>query len=154
MLVTGQVSRPVLPQQLPDELVEMVAMADSGGDRRIPDRFDHPALWRSDAAGSGGRQAGLVLLDRRTETVAIDRVLGSVRDGFSGTLVLRGGPGVGKTALLEYAIDSAPDLQVSGAAAVEAEISLAFVALHQLLVPFLPRVAALEPARRHALRLA
>src|SRR5258707_14505732 len=132
----------------------MVAMADSGGDCRIPDRFDHPALWRPEPTGSGGQQAEPVLLDRRAERAAIDRVLGSVRDGFSGTLVLRGGPGVGKTALLEYAIDSAPDLQVSGAAGVEAEISLDFGALHQLLVPFLPRVAALEPARRHALRLA
>jgi DNA-binding CsgD family transcriptional regulator len=129
-------------------------MADSGGDRRIPDRFDHPALWRSDPAGSGGRQAELVLLDRRTEKAAIDRVLGSVRDGFSGTLVLRGGPGVGKTALLGYAIDSAPDLQVCGAAGVEAEISLDFGALYQLLVPFLPRIADLGPPRRHALRVA
>lgn len=129
-------------------------MADSGDDRRIPDRFDHPALWRSDSAGSGGRQPALALLDRRTETAAIDRVLGSVRDGFSGTLVLRGGPGVGKTALLGYAIDSAPDLQVCGAAGVEAEISLDFGALYQLLVPFLPRIADLGPPRRHALRVA
>ena len=129
-------------------------MVDSGDDRRIPDRFDHPALWRSGPAGSGERQAEPVLLDRRTETAAIDRVLGSVRDGFSGTLVLRGGPGVGKTALLGYAIDSAPDLQVCGAAGVEAEISLDFGALYQLLVPFLPRIADLGPPQRHALRVA
>jgi DNA-binding CsgD family transcriptional regulator len=130
-------------------------MADSGGDRRIPDRFDHhPALRRSDPAGSGGQQAKPVLLDRRTERAAIDRVLGSVRGGFSGTLVLRGGPGVGKTALLGYAIDSAPDMQVCGAAGVEAEISLDYGALYQLLVPFLPRIADLGPPRRHALQVA
>lgn len=129
-------------------------MADTGGDRRIPDWFDHPALWRSDPTGSGGRRAERVLLDRRTETAAIDRVLGSVRDGFSGTLVLRGGPGVGKTALLGYAIDSASDLQLCGAAGVEAEISLDFGALYQLLVPFLPRIADLGPPQRHALRVA
>lgn len=129
-------------------------MADTGGDRRIPDWFDHPALWRSDTAGSGGRQAERVLLDRRMETAAIDRVLGSVRDGFSGTLVLRGGPGVGKTALLGYAINSASDLQLCGAAGVEAEISLDFGALYQLLVPFLPRIADLGPPQRHALRVA
>ncbi len=130
-------------------------MADSGGDHPVPDRFDRPALWRSDAAESGGqRQAELVLLDRQAEKAAIDRVLDSVRDGFSGTLVLRGGPGVGKTALLGYAIDSAPDLQVCGAAGVESEISLAFGALYQLLVPFLPRIAELAPPRQHALRVA
>ena len=92
-------------------------MADSGGDRPVPGRFDHPDLRRCDPTGSGGRrQAEPVLLDRRAEKAAIDRMLDSVRGGFSGTLVLRGGPGVGKTALLGYAIDSAPDLQVCGAA--------------------------------------
>src|SRR5215469_4001616 len=135
-------------------LLEMVVMADSGGDRRIPDRFDHPALRRSDPVGSRGRQAEPLLLDRQAEKAEIDRVLGSVRDGFSGTLVLRGGPGIGKTALLGYAIDSAPDMQVCGAAGVEAEICLDFGALYQLLVPFLPRIADLGPPRRHALRVA
>src|SRR5260221_4347006 len=96
----------------------MVAMADSGGDRRIPGRFDHPALWRPEPAGPGGRQAGLVLLDRRAEKAAIDQVLGSVRDRFSGTLVLGGRPGVAKTGHIAYAIDSDPDLQVSSAPAV------------------------------------
>src|SRR5258708_28673439 len=117
-------------------------MADCGGDRPIPGRFDHPALRRCDPAGSGQRrQAELVLLDRHSEKAAIDRVLDCVRNGFSGTLVLRGGPGVGKTVLLDYAIGSGPDLQVCGAAGVEAEISLAFGALYQLLGPFLPRLA-------------
>jgi DNA-binding CsgD family transcriptional regulator/tetratricopeptide (TPR) repeat protein len=129
-------------------------MADSRGDRRNPHRFDHPALWRSDPAGSGGRKAEHALLDRRMEKAAIDRVLGSVRDGFSGTLVVRGGPGVGKTALLRYAIDSAPDLQVCGATGVEAEINLDFGALYQLLVPFLSRIPDLGPPQRHALRVA
>ena len=38
-------------------------------------------LWREE----------FVLLDRRTERAAIDRVLDAVRSGFSGALVLRGG---------------------------------------------------------------
>src|SRR5260370_27646675 len=119
----------------------MVAMADSGGDRRIPDRFDHPAVWGPEPAGAGGRQGELVLLDRRAEKAAIDQVLGSVRDGFSGTLVLRGGPGVGKTALLEYAIDSAPDLQVSGAAGVVAAVIPAFRAPPRCVGPVPPQIA-------------
>src|SRR5258708_12127953 len=131
----------------------MVAMADSGGDRRIPDRFDHPAMWRPEPAGPGGRQAELVLLDRRAEKAAIDQVLGSVRDGFSGTLVLRGGPGVGKTALLEYAIDSAPDLQVSGAAGGGGGTIRDFRAPPPLLVPFLPPLPRLGPPRRRPPRL-
>ena len=95
-----------------------------------------------------------MLLDRRTERAAIDRVLDAVRSGFSGTLVLRGGPGVGKSTLLQYAVAAAPDLRVSGIAGVESEISLEFGGLHQLLVPFLPQLDDLPPPQRGALRVA
>src|SRR5258708_29960595 len=47
-----------------------------------------------------------------------------------------------------------PELRVGGGGGVEGEISLDFGALHQLLVPFLPRIADLGPPRRHALRVA
>ena len=94
-------------------------LKDWAGPRRVDDR------WRED----------FTLLDRRTERAAIDRVLNAVRSGFSGTLVLRGGPGVGKSTLLEYAVTAAPDLRVCGIAGVESEISMEFGGLHQLLVP-------------------
>ena len=58
------------------------------------------------------------------ERAAIDRVLDAVRSGLSGTLVLRGGPGVGKSTLLEYAVAAAPDLRVCRIAGVESEISM------------------------------
>ena len=95
-----------------------------------------------------------VLLDRRTERAAIDRVLDAVRSGFSGTLVLRGGPGVGKSTLLKYAVAAAPDLRVCGIAGVESEISMEFGGLHQLLVPCLARLDDLPPPQRAALRVA
>jgi DNA-binding CsgD family transcriptional regulator len=94
------------------------------------------------------------MLDRRTERVAIDRVLDAVRSGFSGTLVLRGGPGVGKSTLLQYAVAAAPDLRVCGIAGVESEISMAFGGLHQLLGPCLPQLDGLPPPQRGALRVA
>ena len=47
------------------------------------------------------RATGFVLRGRRRECAAIDRVLDGVRAGRSGVLVLRGEPGVGKSALLE-----------------------------------------------------
>src|SRR6201995_6168104 len=78
------------------------------------------------------------LLDRQTERAAIDQVLDAVRRGFSGTLVLRGGPGVGKTTLLQYAVGAAPDMRVTSIAGVESDISMELAGLHQLLVPFLP----------------
>ena len=55
-------------------------------------------------ADSSHARDGLVLRGRRDECAAIDRVLEGVRAGHSGVLVLRGEPGVGKSALLEYAL--------------------------------------------------
>jgi DNA-binding CsgD family transcriptional regulator len=95
-----------------------------------------------------------VLLDRRTERAAIDQVLDAVRSGFKGALVLRGGPGVGKSTLLEYAIAAAPDLRVCRIAGIESEISMEFGGLHQLLVPCLAQLDDLPPPQRGALRVA
>src|SRR3954449_10855091 len=91
------------------------------------------------------------LRGRRTECETLDHLLDSVRAGQSGALVVRGTPGIGKTALLEYAIDAASDLRVVRAAAVESEIELPFAGLHQLCVPLLDRLACLPPPQRDAL---
>ena len=102
----------------------------------------------------GRSEAGPGLLDRETERVAIDHVLRSARDGFSASLVIRGGPGVGKTALLGYAAGSAPDMRVCSVTGIQIEIGLEFAALHQLLIPFLPEVAELPDPQRLALQAA
>jgi hypothetical protein len=78
-----------------------------------------------------------------------DRLLGAVRAGRSGALVVHGEPGVGKTALLEYAIGSASDLRVLRATGVESEMELAFAALQQLCAPMLDRLGRL-PGPQHA----
>jgi DNA-binding NarL/FixJ family response regulator len=102
----------------------------------------------------GGWREGFVLLDRRVERAAIDGVLDAVRGGLSGALVLRGGPGVGKSTLLGYAVGAAPDLRVCRIAGVESEISMEFGGLHQLLVPCLPGLGGLPAPQRGALRVA
>src|SRR5215472_10928596 len=130
-------------------------MADGDEGTPLAGRLARPMLWRPALRPVSGRQQrGPVMLDRRQERAAIDGVLDFAREGFSGALVLRGGPGTGKTTLLEYAIDSAADLRLSGAVGVESEISLEFAALHQLLVPFMSLLPALPAPQRDAMMIA
>lgn len=89
---------------------------------------------------------------RRDECATLDRLLDEARAGRSGALAVWGEAGVGKTALLEYAVDSASDLMVLRAAGVESETELAFAALHQLCTPLLDRLDRLSGPRRDALR--
>jgi hypothetical protein len=65
-------------------------------------------------------------------------------------LVVRGEPGVGKTALLDYLAAQAFGCRVARAAGVESEMELAFAGLHQLLTPMLDRLERLplRSARR------
>ncbi len=84
----------------------------------------------------------------------LDRLLGAVRAGESRALVVRGEPGVGKTALLEYTVEQASGCSVARAAGVQSEMELAFAGLHQLLAPMLDRLEALPVPQRDALRTA
>jgi hypothetical protein len=68
--------------------------------------------------------------------------------------LLRGEPGTGKTALLNYAIDSAGHLDVARVVGIESEAELGFAALHQLLVPYLGRLDSLPAPLRQALATA
>ncbi|MQA76389.1 MAG: AAA family ATPase, partial [Solirubrobacterales bacterium] len=77
-------------------------------------------------------KGGIALRGRDAECAALDRLLAAARSGKSGALVVSGEPGIGKTALLEYAIDSASDLLLLRAVGVQSEIELAFAGLHQL----------------------
>ena len=95
-----------------------------------------------------------VLLDRRTECQVLAGLTAAVRAGESRALVLRGEPGVGKTALLEYLVGQAPDCRVARAAGVQSEMELAFAGLHQLCAPLLDRLDHLPGPQRDALRTA
>jgi len=75
---------------------------------------------------------GTRLLDRYGERALVEEVLGQARAGSSAVLVVRGGPGIGNTALLDYAAGRALGFRVIWARGVESEIELAFAGLHQL----------------------
>jgi DNA-binding CsgD family transcriptional regulator len=95
-----------------------------------------------------------VLHDRRSERDALGRLLETVRGGQSRVLVVSGEAGVGKTALLESAIESASGFRVARAVGVESEMELAFAALQQLCAPMLDRLDRLPAPQRDALAVA
>jgi DNA-binding CsgD family transcriptional regulator len=68
--------------------------------------------------------------------------------------MLRGEPGVGKTALLDYLAGRAAGCLVARAAGVQSEMELAFAGLHQLCAPMLDHAESLPDPQREALRTA
>ncbi len=99
-----------------------------------------------------GRASGLT--DRRGERGVLDQLIDAVRAGGSRVLVVRGEPGVGKSALLDYLAGRASGCRVVRAAGVESEMELAFAGLHQLLAPVLDRLEGLPGPQQEALRTA
>jgi DNA-binding CsgD family transcriptional regulator len=95
-----------------------------------------------------------MLVGREAEQRALDSLLNSARDEHSAVLVLRGAPGIGKTALLEYAERRAGDMNVLRCVGIEAEHELPFAGLHQLVRPCLGLVDRLPPPQTAALRSA
>ncbi|HKP98804.1 MAG TPA: AAA family ATPase, partial [Actinomycetes bacterium] len=104
-----------------------------------------PARQRGDA----GRLRG-----RRRECDLLDQLLDPVHAGDSRVLVVRGEPGVGKTALLDYLVEHASGCRVANAAGVESEMELVYAGLHQLLTPMLDRLERLPAPQADALRTA
>src|SRR6188472_1200586 len=93
-----------------------------------------------------------MLVGREAEQRALDALLQSARDERSAALVLRGEPGIGKTALLGYATDSATDMKVLRCVGIEAEHELPFAGMHQLVRPCLDLVDRLPAPQAAALR--
>ncbi len=93
----------------------------------------------------------MALYGRESERAALGALLDAVRESRSEVLVLRGEPGVGKTALLEDAMTRASGMRVLHAAGVKGEAELAFAGLHQLVWPLRALVARLAPAQAAAL---
>src|SRR6266700_3238065 len=96
----------------------------------------------------------MMLRGRKPQCEALDGLLAKVRAGHSRVLAIRGEPGIGKTALLGYAAQTAPDFRVARAEGVESEIELPFAALHQLCGPMMDRLGALPGPQRDALGVA
>src|SRR5713101_3250648 len=95
-----------------------------------------------------------MLLGRAHERHEIEQALAQARSGASATLALVGDPGIGKTALLEYAAERATGMRVLRARGIKSEAQIPFGSLLELLRPTLamldkipePQAVALEGA--------
>ncbi|MFI7065132.1 AAA family ATPase [Kribbella sp. NPDC050124] len=91
------------------------------------------------------------LRGRRDECDALDGVVKAARSGRSAVLVVRGEPGFGKSALLDYVVRAAAGCRVLQVAGVESQMELAFAGLHQLCGPLLGTLERLPDPQTEAL---
>jgi DNA-binding CsgD family transcriptional regulator len=92
-----------------------------------------------------------MLLGRRSECEALDRLVADALAGRSRVAVLRGEAGVGKSALLGYLSGQVAGWHVARAVGVESEMELAYAGLHQLCAPMLGHLGRLPAPQRAAL---
>ena len=114
--------------------------------------LSHARPGEMSAASSPVRAPGEHLLGRRREREVLDRLLEAARGGHGGVLVVHGEPGVGKTALLEYAVEAGREFRVVRTLGVEEEMELPYAALQQLCSPLLELLERLPQPQRDALR--
>ena len=92
-----------------------------------------------------------MLAGREAQCALIERLLAEARSGRSNVLVIRGAPGIGKTALLRHAVTAAASMQVLSVSGVESESELAFSGLADLVRPLAAELRRLPQAAAAAL---
>src|SRR6059058_3075011 len=105
------------------------------------------------ASGDGrvGTRRGAELPGRHSECQLMNHIATDVLSGKSRVLTVRGEPGIGKTALLDYLVGGATGCRIARAVGHESEMELAFAGLHQFCAPFLDRLPRLPQPQRDAL---
>ena len=92
-----------------------------------------------------------MLHGRGKQCAVIDELLSKARNGHGGALLIRGEAGIGKTALVKYALDHADDLRVLKCAGLESESDLQFAAVQRLLWPVRGNIEYLPVSQRGVL---
>ena len=95
-----------------------------------------------------------MLIGRERQLGQLDALLSEARLGKGRALVLRGSAGIGKTVLLDHAVQQASGFQVLHYTAVESEAELPFAGLHALLGPLLVRLPEIPETQARAVRAA
>lgn len=92
-----------------------------------------------------------MLFGREPELGALRAALDQAREGVGHAVVVHGGAGIGKSALLEVAAHEAAGFRVLRTRGVESESPLAFGALHRLMLPLLDRLDRLPAPQAQAM---
>src|ERR671915_387171 len=93
-----------------------------------------------------------MFVGRERERARIDRLLQDARAGRSGALLLHGEAGIGKTALMRWAIGQASGMRVLRARGIETESDIPFAGLAELVTPLLGRLDAIPAVQADALK--
>jgi DNA-binding CsgD family transcriptional regulator len=101
-----------------------------------------------------GGSAAVRLLGRDEECARIDALIDRVHTRRGDNLVVRGEPGIGKTALLDYAAARGGSATVLRATGRQSELELAYASLLELLRPEAGRISELPAPQADVLRAA
>jgi DNA-binding CsgD family transcriptional regulator len=93
-----------------------------------------------------------MLIGRNLELQKLDELLKAAKGSTSGALLLRGEPGIGKSALVAYALECAGDFRTIVCRAIESESEIPFSGLAELLGPALKHLDAIPQPQADALR--
>ena len=83
-----------------------------------------------------------MLVGRAIERAIIDELLRDAERGVAAAVLFAGPPGIGKSALVDYAVDVASDFRVVRIVGVESEMTFGYAAVHQLALHLLDCVEA------------
>src|SRR5246127_1841854 len=91
------------------------------------------------------------MFGRARERAALDSAVAAARKGKGGSLLITGGPGAGKSELLDYVARSAGDAEIIRIEGLESESAIGLAGLHRLLLFHPNGRGVLPPAQRRAL---
>ena len=94
------------------------------------------------------------MVGRKDEQARLKALLDAAREGRSGTLLLHGPAGIGKTELLRFAVEQAGDFALLRARGMESESDIPFAGLAELVMPLLAHLDEIPVVQAEALRAA
>src|SRR5256714_15653327 len=95
-------------------------------------------------------EMGRALVGRRAECARLNQLLADAHTGTSAAVVVRGEPGVGESALLDYLLANADGCRVVRAAGAESQMELPFPTPHQLCLRLLDELERLPGPQPNA----